>query len=67
MAQLPLRKALHGRAMNMVLPSLLILAAMVLLIWCHATAKLGSRSIHHASGMKFLCSASSATAEEGPQ
>jgi len=34
-----LQKSLHGRAMNMILPSTLILAATGLLIWCHATAK----------------------------
>eukprot|EP00439_Symbiodinium_sp_Y106_P070198 s3511_g12.t1 len=34
-----MQKVLHGRAMNIILPCVLILLAMALLIWCHATAK----------------------------
>ena len=38
------RKTLHGRIMNMVLPCVLILAAMILFYYCHVTAHLGTNT-----------------------
>ena len=36
---------LHGKVLNIVLPSGLILAAVLLLTYCHATATLGGKTM----------------------
>ncbi|CAJ1371535.1 unnamed protein product [Effrenium voratum] len=47
-----LRKTLHGRIMNMVLPCVLILAAMILFYYCHVTAQdENDRSSKHFLGL----------------